>query len=152
MSEGLTRITDKHWRNLDPWECCGQDNYCQRGCHDEGGCANGCIVPKIYCRLARYEEMDDAGLLIKLKCKVGDKVYILWSGYNANYDSVYPADVTSISIIRMFKKDSLGYSVEPIPGTIMVYFDDDFGKRWFLTREEAETALEDMNEKPPAIP
>jgi hypothetical protein len=40
----MERITDKAWRNFDPWECCGQDKYCQRGCHEEGGCNNGCIV------------------------------------------------------------------------------------------------------------
>lgn len=52
----MERITDKHWRNLDPWECCGQDKYCQRGCHEQGGCVNGCIVPKIYIKLAKYED------------------------------------------------------------------------------------------------
>lgn len=51
----MQRLTEKHWRNLDPWECCGQDNYCQRGCHDKGGCTKGCIVPKLYVRLAKYE-------------------------------------------------------------------------------------------------
>ena len=51
-----TRLTDKNWRNLDPWECCGQDQYCKRGCHDEGGCTNGCIVPKLYAKLAQYED------------------------------------------------------------------------------------------------
>lgn len=145
MSEGLTRITDKHWRNLDPWECCGQDYYCQRGCHDQGGCANGCIVPKVYARLAHYEDMADDGRLIELKCKPGDTVYILWTGFNSNRESVYPATVVSASWLHTNGGISLGYSVEPIPGTILVYFDDDFGKRWFLTREEAEKALEDMN-------
>ena len=52
----MDRLTEKHWRNLDPWECCGQDNYCKRGCHEEGGCNKGCIVPKIYSRLAAYED------------------------------------------------------------------------------------------------
>lgn len=52
----MKRLTDEHWRNLDPWECCGQDKYCNRGCHDEGGCINGCIVPKLYARLAAYED------------------------------------------------------------------------------------------------
>lgn len=52
----MERLTDKYWRNFDPWEFCGQDNYCKRGCHDPGGCRNGCIVPKLYCRLALYEE------------------------------------------------------------------------------------------------
>lgn len=52
----MERLTDKCWRNFDPWECCGQDEFCIRGCHDQGGCTNGCIVPKLYCRLAAYEE------------------------------------------------------------------------------------------------
>ncbi len=53
----MKRLTNEHWRNFDPWECCGQDKYCNRGCHDEGGCINGCIVPKLYARLAAYEDM-----------------------------------------------------------------------------------------------
>lgn len=56
----MKRLTEKHWRNLDPWECCGQDNYCKRGCHEKGGCNNGCIVPRVYSRLAAYE---DTGLM-----------------------------------------------------------------------------------------
>ena len=53
----MERLTDPCWKNLDPWECCGQDYYCKRGCHDKGGCTNGCIVPKLYARLAAYEDI-----------------------------------------------------------------------------------------------
>ena len=52
----MERLTRKNWRNLDPWETCGNDNYCKRGCHDQGGCTKGCIVPRIYGRLAVYED------------------------------------------------------------------------------------------------
>ena len=52
----MERLTSKYWRNLDPWEMCGQDNYCKRGCHEQGGCTKGCIVPRIYGRLAVYED------------------------------------------------------------------------------------------------
>ena len=52
----MERLTDPCWKNLDPWECCGQDYFCKRGCHEEGGCTNGCIVPKIYVRLASLED------------------------------------------------------------------------------------------------
>lgn len=52
----MKRLTEKNWMNLDPWECCGQDHYCKRGCAEKGGCINGCIVPKLYGRLARYED------------------------------------------------------------------------------------------------
>jgi len=51
------RLTDECWRNLDAWECCGQDRYCNRGCDEEGGCINGCIVPKLYTKLAKYEDV-----------------------------------------------------------------------------------------------
>lgn len=52
----MNRLTETAWRNLDPWECCGQDHFCTRGCHDDGGCIKGCIVPKLYARLAAYED------------------------------------------------------------------------------------------------
>ena len=64
----MERLTDKHWRNFDPWEYCGQDSYCLRGCHDQGGCTNGCIVPKLYCRLAAYEDAEQAGRFVVLPC------------------------------------------------------------------------------------
>ena len=63
MSE---RLTNKHWRNLDPWECCGQDHYCKRDSMEPGGCRKGCIVPKLYDKLAQYEDLEEQGLLIKL--------------------------------------------------------------------------------------
>ena len=50
------RLTEKNWRNFDAWECCGQDDFCGRGCHEEGGCNKGCIVPKIYAKLAKLED------------------------------------------------------------------------------------------------
>ena len=67
----MERLTDKCWRNLDPWECCGQDHFCNRGCYDAGGCNNGCIVPKLYARLAAYE---DTGLTPEEAKKIGMEV------------------------------------------------------------------------------
>lgn len=54
----MSRITSEYWRNLDPWEMCGQDKYCTRDCHEEGGCIKGCIVPKLYIKLAKYEDIE----------------------------------------------------------------------------------------------
>lgn len=54
----MERLTNKDWQNFDPWECCGQDKYCQRGCHDPGGCTKGCIVPRLYARLGDYEDTE----------------------------------------------------------------------------------------------
>ncbi len=52
----LDRLTKKSWRSLAPYECCGQKEYCERGCYEPGGCRNGCIVPQLYARLAEYED------------------------------------------------------------------------------------------------
>lgn len=64
----MDRLTENNWQNLDPWECCGKDKYCQKGNYEPGGCNNGCLVPKLYSRLAAYE---DTGFtpdeIIKLK-------------------------------------------------------------------------------------
>lgn len=57
----MERLTEKCWMNLDPWECCGQDSHCTRNCHEEGGCANGCKVPKMYVKLAKYEDAEEQG-------------------------------------------------------------------------------------------
>ena len=72
----MERLTRKNWRNLDPWEKCGQDNFCKRGCHEQGGCTKGCIVPRIYDRLAVYEdtglepeEIEDAVTAAKLMAR-----------------------------------------------------------------------------------
>lgn len=46
MSE---RLTAKEWRNMDPWECCGQDYKCTSNCET-------CIVPRIYVKLAQIED------------------------------------------------------------------------------------------------
>lgn len=94
--------------------------------------------------LDSYRKAESEGRLLKLRCKIGDTVYILWDGFNSNRDSVYPAVVSSVSLIRMYGDVSVGYSVEPSPGIVMAYLDADFGKRWFLTHEDAEAALECM--------
>ncbi len=94
--------------------------------------------------LDSYRKAESEGRLLKLRCKIGDTVYILWDGFFSNRDSVYPAVVSSVSLIRMCGDVSVGYSVEPSPGIATAYLDADFGKRWFLTREDAEAALECM--------
>lgn len=65
---GIKRLTEKSYKNLDPWECCGQDKHCTRGCHEKGGCANGCVVPKLYRKLAEFEDAEQDGRLVILPC------------------------------------------------------------------------------------
>lgn len=123
----MERLTNKAWRNLDPWECCGQDHYCKRGCFDDGGCNKGCIVPKIYDKLAKYEEAEEQGTLVKIPCKVGDMVYYRKGQY------IYGDDVKRIVL------DGLDNQV--IIDANHCYTFSDFGVKVFLSRKEAEVAL-----------
>ena len=128
----MERLTNKAWRNFEPWEFCGQGNFCARECNDDGGCNNGCIVPKLYSRLASIEEIlgdeydldhlrnllqaENDGPLSAPPCKVGDKVY--------QTDGVRLYESTVRSLI--FDTENVAFDEGAI------------GKTVFLTREEAE--------------
>ena len=73
------RLTEVSWENLDPWETCKQDNYCARSCHEEGGCANGCPVPRLYRKLAEYEDLGLSPAEIK---ELQDQVEVLTDTVN----------------------------------------------------------------------
>ena len=72
----MKRLTDKYWRNFDPWECCGQDNFCQRGCHD-------CALHELnaYKDLGSIDHIRDLlhaekdGRLVVLPWAVGEIIY-----------------------------------------------------------------------------
>lgn len=124
----MERLTDKAWKNLDPWEMCGQDHFCGRGCHDIGGCTGGCIVPNMYKKLARYEDAEESGLLVRLPCKVGDMVYYI-RGNNICGDTVKNIVVDEIGN-RIFLDYGRNFEFS------------DFGVKLFLTYEEAQKAME----------
>lgn len=70
-------------------------------------------------KLAEYEDAEEQGLLLRLPCPVGSKIYsVIKDG---------------LSIIEL--KLSLEYYVKR---------KNDFGKTVFLTKEEAEQALQNM--------
>ena len=139
----MERLTDRCWRNLDPWECCGQNFHCSRKLNDDGGCINGCIVPKLYKHLAEYEDLEEQGLLLKLPCKVGTTVYVI--------DTIYECDNDYMNCIMEFPdryQCEIGFKCEYEHEKIVVRpesFDfkmlDNFNKTVFLTKEEAEEKL-----------
>lgn len=168
----MERLTNKDWQNFDPWECCGQDKYCQRGCHDPGGCTKGCIVPRLYARLGAYEdtdltpeeidmdheaaeqlrylcrnrdldrleklaEADKDGRLVVPPCKAGDTVYEVTSRKTI---SEYRVKAIRVELFCTFIEWDIvaGFVDKSIFGVPV----DEIGKTVFLTREEAEKALE----------
>lgn len=123
---------------------------------DQGLKIEPCEMNAHHCRmilekLVDYEEAEEQGLLVRLPVKIDDDIYKIPSkanyglnvlnGYKAN-NRVYHQKVYSIVFSQsgwfvQCDKDSI-YA----PNVICV--DVEYGKTWFLTREEAEKKLEEM--------
>lgn len=102
-------------------------------------------------KLAEYEQLEEQGLLVRLPVKIGDDIYKIPSkanydlnvlnGYKAN-NRVYHQKVYSIVFSQR------GWFVqcdkESIHAPNVICLDVEYGKTWFLTREEAEKKLEEM--------
>lgn len=123
---------------------CFCDNYTLSGCWE-------CPVGKAIEKLADYEDAEEEGLLVRLPVKIGNDIYKIPSkenynlnvlnGYKAN-NRVYHQKVYNIVFSQngwfvQCDKDSIH-----APNVICV--DVEYGKTWFLTREEAEKKLEEM--------
>lgn len=92
-------------------------------------------------KLAAYEDLEEQGLLVRLTCKVGTEVFCFFSG-----DSHYTkCQIKKIEICPSIF-GNICYFAEPVGqrGRYYRYFDYEFGKTVFLTREEAEKKLEEM--------
>lgn len=106
---------------------------------------HGCGLPgkDCYTKLAELEDAEEQGLLLRLPCKVGDTVYAFLS--TCNY-------FTECQINKIELKPTLYgntcYFLEPIGhrGCLYRCFEDDFGKTVFLTKEEAEVKLKEMED------
>lgn len=81
-------------------------------------------------KLADYEDAEEQGLLLRLPCKVGDTIYIVF--YN---HTIGEREVVSFRMIAE------GWAVKTNDWS---YLFTDFGKTVFLTRAEAEAKLKEM--------
>lgn len=102
-------------------------------------------------KLCDYEDLEEQGLLVRLPVKIGDDIYKIPSkanydlnvlnGYKANnrvyHQKVYSIVFSQSGWLVQCDKDSI-YA----PNVICV--DAEYGKTWFLTREEAEKKLEEI--------
>lgn len=92
----------------------------------------------IYWRLKEYEDLEERGLLLKLPCKPGTVVYEI------------KKDLNDMKLKREFIKHNGHYYHRNINVYFItqVTFDikdiAEFGKTIFLTKEEAEKALDEM--------
>lgn len=111
---------------------CGE--YCDSCSQGAGNCKT---VENMIKKLADYEDLEEQGLLVRLPCKVGDIMFRINKGAK---NPIIELTVTQINITRR------SYNLEVIDrdcGELMC-FKNDIGKIIFLTREEAENKLEEI--------
>ena len=90
-------------------------------------------------RLRELAEADKDGRVVVLPCKVGDVVY----GFHNNRQTILPMVVKWIET----NDDRWTVAAQYTPMAPNFYQLSDFGKTVFLTREEAEKALQEMEGK-----
>lgn len=88
-----------------------------------------------------YKDLEEQGLLVRLPCKVGTEVFCFFPR-----DSHYTKCQIKKIEIRPTIFGKICYFAEPVAqrGCSFRYFDNEFGKAIFLTREEAVNKLEEM--------
>ena len=106
-----------------------------------------CAIQKAFDKLAEYEDLEEQGLFLKLPCKVGTTVYVI--------DNIYECDNDYMDCIMEFPdmyQCERGFKCEYEHEKLVVRpesFDfkmlDNFNKTVFLTKEEAEEKLKELN-------
>lgn len=92
------------------------------------------LLYEIANRLAEYEDMEEQGLLVRLPCKVGDTIYRCGDPIKKIYE-------WQIAYVEVYDDETV--FVDDSDNT---FVEADIGKTVFLTRKEAEKALEGNNE------
>ena len=88
-------------------------------------------------KLAEYEDAEEQGLLLRLPCKIGDVVYQITRDFISEFK------------IKTFVCDGKSFffhwqCIKGIYANVIVFHSSRIGKDVFLTKEEAEQALERM--------
>ena len=115
-------------------------------CYHYEACLNSLSENKVLINTEVFacEYYKDKSLIVELPCRVGDVVFTI--EYNCDSESSYIEKIKCNSI-EIYDCDISIYC-ETIEGNYDTYIPADFGETVFLSREEAERALEEIsNEK-----
>lgn len=109
---------------------------CEDICNKNYDCLD-CVIQKAFDKLAHYEDLEEQGLLLKLPCKVGEVFYRV--GWNKEVDE---CEVQSITLEKDGKL-KLKFISEKYRSWFEISLEE-IGKKVFLTKEEAEAKLKEM--------
>lgn len=131
----MERLTERNpsWINDEMWE-----RACEPDCEE---------IDAVYRKLKAYEDAEEQGLLLRLPCKVGDTVYCIFTRYtkctpdSTAFDeySCQGCEYECDSKKEKYIQDMRAYSLDWIVTNLK-----NFGKTVFLTKEEAESNLAEM--------
>ena len=101
---------------------------------------NGCTLEEVLRKLAHYEGLEEANRLIELPCAVGDEVYIPNERFPAEIEEIR---ITPRGVFAEYVQYDRGYEETEVwdEGSFWI---EDVGKRVFLTKEEAEAKLKEL--------
>lgn len=94
-------------------------------------------------KLAEYEDLEEQGRLLRLPCKVGDTVYVI---HYIDRRYVICSHVISKFVIMPYRFPRVQIYFEKENGFITSDFEGQVNENLFLTKEEAEAKLAEMEE------
>ena len=135
----MERLTEKVFGFVQ-LKACGND-FCKETCteHDEENSCENCHIQKAFEKLAEYEDLEDNGLLLRLPCRVGSTLYQPISNRINEYKA--------IGLCFDITRNEFMYEVAYQIGLEWYKTTCDFdciNKTVFLTKEEAEQKLKEM--------
>ena len=138
----MERLTDKIG-NTNCVKGCGSNckygfQYCRK--EDLENCET---IADVIDKLADYEDLEEQGRLVKLPCKVGDKIFLDFAGFGKDIDKFTVKDFH----LDCFEdgETTLFCDYESNDGTFSGQIDvTEFGKTVFLTKSEAEAKLKEL--------
>ena len=111
-----------------------------------------CEVKMLFNRLKEYEDAEEQGLLLRLPCKVGDKVYVVGTKCMADQEPSDDWCIVHDCDECVYDKEHIMFETKATPHTLFLMLGKEdkywiFGETVFLTKEEAEQALARMEKK-----
>lgn len=98
--------------------------------------------------LGKYEDLEKRGLLVRLPCKAGDSLYKV---VEYAKEPIVEMQVTEVTFENIFGDKTIGIETRYYDCNHRIKYEDsylssDIGWRVFLTREEAEAKLKEIEE------
>lgn len=140
----MERLTEKDlFMGNITFKCGEHEKDCDGNCQDKS-CGLLCALVK---KFKEYEDLEEQGKLLKMPCAVGDTVWY----WDKEYDPIEEApfegyisgyEIVSAKTIYIIINQKLNFK-SWFPCYVKLEIDD-FGKTVFLTREEAEATLKEL--------